>query len=134
MSCVITLILAVTITVVSVLYVMSITYKNRVQEAMADVDVQLKKRYDLIPNMLNMSTKFMEHRKTLMTKLTDLRTRAMQNNFSDSPKTKMELKNLVEIFPSNLIAKRLNITYKDTPFFEAGEVERKPVNSQDYFK
>ena len=27
----------------------------------AGIDVQLKKRYDLIPNMLNMAKKFMEH-------------------------------------------------------------------------
>lgn len=30
-----------------------ITYKNRADEAWADIDVQLKRRYDLIPNLVN---------------------------------------------------------------------------------
>ena len=30
-----------------------ITFKNRVDEAWADIDVQLKRRYDLIPNLVN---------------------------------------------------------------------------------
>ena len=30
-----------------------ITLKTRTQEAWADIDVQLKRRYDLIPNLVN---------------------------------------------------------------------------------
>ena len=61
-----------------ILYARLIKTRNKVQESMSDIDVQLKKRYDLIPNMLNMAAKFMEHEKKLMTELADLRTRAMQ--------------------------------------------------------
>lgn len=78
-----------------VLYVKIIKCRNKVQESMADVDVQLKKRYDLIPNMLQMAAKFMEHEKSLMTELTELRTRAMQSSFVTAPKEKMELENLL---------------------------------------
>ena len=35
--------------------------KIKVKEAMAGIDVQLKKRYDLIPNILTIANKFMEH-------------------------------------------------------------------------
>ena len=45
-----------------------------------------------------------------------------------------ELKNLVEIFPSSLVASMLGITYENMPFFEISEAERKPINSADYFK
>ena len=172
-----------------ILYARLIKTRNKVQESMSDIDVQLKKRYDLIPNMLNMAAKFMEHEKKLMTELADLRTRAMQNTFAAAPKEKMELenllnqkmqefkislenypdlksnqtmmtamqsmneveehiaaarrfynsnvnelKNLVEIFPSSLVASMLGITYENMPFFEISEAERQPINSADYFK
>ena len=39
------------------LYVRLISIRNKVKESAADIDVQLKKRYDLIPNMLQMAAK-----------------------------------------------------------------------------
>ena len=77
------------------LYVRLISIRNKVKESAADIDVQLKKRYDLIPNMLQMAAKFMEHEKSLMTELTELRTKAMSNTFIASPKEKMELESLL---------------------------------------
>ncbi len=170
------------------LYVRLISVRNKVQESAADIDVQLKKRYDLIPNILHTAAKFMEHEKSLMTELTELRTKAMSTTFAGSPKEKMEfenllnqklgefrislenypdlksnqtmitamqtmneveehisaarrfynsnvtsLKNAVEIFPSSIIAKMMNITYQDHPFFEISETERKPISTKDYF-
>ena len=172
-----------------VLYVRLIKCRNKVQESMGDIDVQLKKRHDLLPNMLHMAAKYMEHEKNLMTELAELRSRVMQNDFKNAPKQTMELeslleqklqqfkiavenypelksnqtmmtamesmneveehiaaarrfynanvnelKNLVDIFPSNIVAAWLHITYEATPFFEATATERQAVNSQDYFK
>lgn len=77
------------------LYVRLISIRNKVKESAADIDVQLKKRYDLIPNMLQMAAKFMEHEKSLMTELTELRTKAMSSTFAASPKEKMELESLL---------------------------------------
>lgn len=183
------IIAGVLVVVFYILYARLIKTRNKVQESMAGIDVQLKKRYDLIANMLHMAAKFMEHEKSLMTELADLRTRAMQNTFAAAPKEKMELENLlnqklqefkislenypdlksnqtmvtamqsineveehiaaarrfynanvnelknqVEIFPSSVVAKMLNITYENTPFFEASEAERRAVDSKDYFK
>lgn len=76
-------------------YVRLIVVRNKVRESASDIDVQLKKRYDLIPNMLQMAAKFMEHEKSLMTELTELRTKAMASTFVGSPKEKMELENLL---------------------------------------
>jgi LemA protein len=172
-----------------VLYTRLIKTRNKVQESMADIDVQLKKRYDLIPNMLNMAAKFMEHEKTLMTELAEIRTKAMQSSFVNSPKEKIDienmlnqklhdfkislenypdlksnqtmitamqsmneveehiaaarrfynsnvnaLKNLVDIFPSSIVAHMLAITYENMPFFQATETEKQAINSKDYFK
>ena len=60
------------------LYVGLVQKKNKVAEAFSSIDVQLKKRYDLIPNILTIASKFMEHEKGLMTELTELRTQALK--------------------------------------------------------
>jgi LemA protein len=162
--------------------------KNKVQEAFASIDVQLKKRYDLLPNILTIAQKFMEHERSLFEDITNLRTQALNlssdySNIDEKikldkeisnkmgqilvsvenyPQLKsdqtmvtamqtyneteehiaaarrffnsaaLDLKNAVEIFPSSLIAKILNI--KATEFFTIEEKERQNINAADYFK
>lgn len=79
-----------------VLYVSIIKKKNKVKEATSGIDVQLKKRYDLIPNLLNMAQKFMEHEKELMTEIVRLRTEAMKKTFSGNEKEMMELNSMID--------------------------------------
>ncbi|MBR6163850.1 LemA family protein [bacterium] len=59
-------------------YIGIIKKKNKVLEAFASVDVQLKKRYDLIPNIIVIAKAFMEHERNLMTEVTKLRAQAME--------------------------------------------------------
>ncbi len=59
------------------MYVSLIQKKNKVMEAFSSISVQLKKRYDLIPNILTLAGKFMEHEKSLMEEVTKLRTQAI---------------------------------------------------------
>ena len=59
------------------IYVSVVQKKNKVSEAFSSIDVQLKKRYDLIPNILTLASKFMEHEKGLFEEVTKLRTQAM---------------------------------------------------------
>ena len=59
-------------------YVNVVKTKNKVDEAMASIDVQLKKRYDLMPNVLFLANKFMEHERSLIEDITKLRTSAIQ--------------------------------------------------------
>lgn len=54
-----------------------IRLKNRVDEAWSDIDVQLKRRYDLIPNLVNTVKGYAAHEKDLFEKVTEARTRAM---------------------------------------------------------
>ena len=169
------------------LYAGLIQKKNKVQEAFASIDVQLKKRYDLIPNILAIAQKFMEHERSLIEDITKLRTQAMNlgNEYSNIdekidldaqirdkmkqimvavenyPQLKsdqamvvamqtyneveehiaaarrffnaaaLDLKNSVEIFPSSVIAKMLNI--KATEFFTIEENERQSVSAAEFF-
>ena len=62
------------------IYVQLIKKKNQVKEAEGSVDVQLKKRYDLIPNILTIAKKFMEHERALIEDITKLRMQASKAN------------------------------------------------------
>lgn len=59
-----------------VLYVGLIHKQNAAKESFSGIDVQLKKRHDLIPNVLTIAQKFMDHEKSLLTEITALRTKA----------------------------------------------------------
>lgn len=51
--------------------------RNRTKEAWADIDVQLKRRYDLIPNLMETVKGYMAHERGVLEKVTEARTRAM---------------------------------------------------------
>lgn len=59
-------------------YVSIIGRRNKAQEAFSGIDVQLKKRHDLIPNILKVARRFMEHEKDLLEEVTRLRAKAME--------------------------------------------------------
>lgn len=61
-----------------IVYATLIMKKNKVKEALSSIDVQLKKRYDLIPNILFIANKFMEHERGLLDDITKLRTQAVK--------------------------------------------------------
>lgn len=170
------------------IYVSVIKKRNKADEAFSAIDVQLKKRYDLIPNILTIAQKYMEHERGIMEEVTKLRTQVMglSSNFENIdrkialdgeiskkmgqimvavenyPQLKADqtmitamqtyneveehiaaarrfynsaandLKNAVEIFPSSLFARMLNI--KAVDFFKANEQERQAVNASDFLK
>ncbi|MCR4331013.1 MAG: LemA family protein [Patescibacteria group bacterium] len=50
---------------------------TRTSEAWADIDVQLKRRYDLIPNLIESVKGYVTHERTTLEKVTEARTKAM---------------------------------------------------------
>lgn len=75
-----------------------ITLRNRTREAFSDIDVQLKRRHDLIPNLVETVKGYAAHEKEVFQKVTEARTRAMgaqtikekdvaENALSDTLKT-----------------------------------------------
>ncbi|MBT2772581.1 LemA family protein [Halomonas sp. ISL-60] len=57
-------------------YMLIIARRNATLDALAGVDVQLKKRHDLIPNVLTIAKRFMQHEQQLLDDITRLRTEA----------------------------------------------------------
>lgn len=64
--------------------------KNQVENIFASVDTVLKKRYDLIPNLVASVSQYMEHEKELLAKVTELRSQATKPNISDEKKIKLD--------------------------------------------
>ena len=70
-------ILAIVIAIV--IYVISVynglkTIENRVENAWSQIDVQLQRRFDLIPNFVETVKGYMEHESETFTKIAELRT------------------------------------------------------------
>ena len=69
-----------------------ITLINRSKEAWADIDVQLKRRYDLIPNLVEVVKGYAVHEKGVFEKVTEARSKAMQ---AQTLKEKGEAENIL---------------------------------------
>ncbi len=64
--------------------------KNEVDNAFGGIDVQLKKRYDLIPNLVATVQQYASHEKELLEKITQLRAKAVGGNLSNDEKVDLD--------------------------------------------
>lgn len=72
--------------------------RNQLDEALSGIDVQLKKRADLIPNVLKIAQKFMDHEEKIFTTITQLRTEVLKQAVGTAERfaTEAELQNAVK--------------------------------------
>lgn len=70
-------------------YMALIKRRNKALEALSSIDVQLRKRHDLLPNILKIASRFMEHERDLLARITEQRAAAMKDY---SPKEPGEVK------------------------------------------
>jgi LemA protein len=75
-----------------VLYNSLVQKKNQVTNVFATIDALLKKRYDLIPNLVAAVKNYMAHEKGVLTEITELRAKAISGNLSDNEKVDLENK------------------------------------------
>jgi LemA protein len=64
--------------------------RNEVENAFGGMDVQLKKRYDLIPNIVSTVKQYASHEKDLIEKVTQLRAQAVSGNLSNDEKVAVD--------------------------------------------
>ncbi len=87
------------IAIISIITIYLIVIYNRLQKikfevenAFGGMDVQLKKRYDLIPNLVQTVKNYLKHEKDLLTQITELRTQVTSKDLSDNEKVKLDNK------------------------------------------
>ncbi len=67
-----------------------INKKNKVEYAYSSIDVMLKKRRDLIPNLVSSVKQYMTHEKELLERITEARAGLMKDGISDKDRFNME--------------------------------------------
>lgn len=72
-----------------------VTLQNRAKEAWADIDVQLKRRYDLIPNLVETVRGYASHERGVFERVTEARARAISAEKSGHPKEVAEAENFL---------------------------------------
>ncbi|WP_459129330.1 LemA family protein [Guggenheimella bovis] len=85
-----------------------------VKNAFANIDVRLKKRYDLIPNLVATVKEYMTHERELLERITALRSQAMQPGLE--PKEQMKVENQLS---SSL--RQLNVQIENYPDLKAND-------------
>jgi len=86
-----------------VIYNSLVAKKNEVDNIFASVDVLLKKRFDLIPNLVESVKQYMQYESELLEKVINLRSKALRPNISENEKIKLD-KELTNSLSSILVA------------------------------
>jgi len=71
------IVVAIIILAFIVIFNVLVSLRNRTKEAWSDIDVQLKRRYDLIPNLVGTVKGYAKHEKELFEKVTKERANAI---------------------------------------------------------
>jgi LemA protein len=86
------------------LYNRLVTLRQRVREAWADIDVQLKRRWDLIPNLIETVKGYAAHERQTFEAVTQARSAAMSAAQSGSPEQRAQAENALGAALLNLRA------------------------------
>ena len=78
------------IIIIAIMYNGLINKKNQVENAFGGMDAQLKKRYDLIPNLISTVQTYMQHEADTLTQITELRAKAISGEISDNEKVDLD--------------------------------------------
>lgn len=98
---IILIILAILVIAVVTIYNKLIRLRNTVKSSWSDIDVQCKKRYDLVPNLVETVKGYASHEKTVFEKVTEARAMAMQAN---SPAEMAKAENMIRDTLKSLFA------------------------------
>lgn len=88
-------VVAILVVVVIGMYNALIRLKNRVDEAWSDIDVQLKRRHDLIPNLVETVKGYASHESSTFQNVTEARTAAMQAQETGNAQEQAEAENML---------------------------------------
>ncbi len=75
---------------VALMYNSLVRRKNQASNIFATVDAMLKKRYDLIPNLVAVAEEYMKHERHLLSEVARLRAQAISGSISDEKKMEID--------------------------------------------
>lgn len=87
---IILIVIGVVVLLAVVTYNNLIGSRNAVETAFGSIDSMLKKRYDLIPNLVETAKAYMKHESATLTSLTELRTKAISGATTTDEKVGLE--------------------------------------------
>ena len=85
-------ILIVVLLIIILIYNSLVGKKNQVLNVFGTIDALLKKRYDLIPNLVATVKGYMQHERALLTEVTEMRAKATSETISDDQKIDLDNK------------------------------------------
>ena len=105
-----------------------VALKNYIRESWSNVDTELKRRYDLIPNLVAVVKGYAAHERATLERLTELRNRCAANNGSPSEQA-VDEKQLVDSL------KQLLVVVENYPQLKADQnflkLQAELVNTED---
>ena len=69
-----------------------IAKKNQVKNVFGTIDALLKKRYDLLPNLIATVKAYMQHERSLLNEITEMRAKAVSGKMSDDEHVELDNK------------------------------------------
>ncbi|WP_264321830.1 LemA family protein [Zarconia navalis] len=82
--------IAIVFVILASLYNTLVGLKNRVENVLASVDVLLKKRYDLIPELVSTVKTYMQYEQKTLTNIAAIRSRAVSSNVTQEGRVELE--------------------------------------------
>ena len=102
--------------------------KNYIRESWSNVDVELKRRYDLIPNLVTAVKGYATHERAVLERVTELRNRCAANNGAVADQSRDEVQ-LVDAL------KQMLVVVENYPELKASEnflqLQKELVNTED---
>ena len=102
--------------------------KNYIRESWSNVDVELKRRYDLIPNLVAAVKGYATHERAVIERVTELRNRCAANNGAVADQSRDEVQ-LVDAL------KQMLVVVENYPELKASEnflqLQKELVNTED---
>lgn len=79
-----------------VMYNSLVRLRNRIDNAWSQIDVQLKRRYELIPNLIATVKGYMKHEKGVLTEVTKMRANLVSGSMSEKSKASDAISNALK--------------------------------------
>ena len=80
------IIIAITVILIILIYNKLVNLKNNIKKSKSGIDVYLQQRFDLIPNLIEVTKEYMKYESSTLEKITNLRTVYNRNKDMDSIK------------------------------------------------